>query len=383
MRKALKFVCALLSLLIALLVVSCIRTFLLTVSRSAAPTPCHRNESQGYITSEDAWPRFKKALQFRTVSNAPHVYNRKDLQEFVTFLLQSYPQVFQSPHVRRDIINEYSLLISVSGKNRSLTPYLLAAHLDVVPVVQEEWTHDGFGAEEEDDGSMVYARGAIDDKSNVIAQLEALSFLISKGIQPQRGFFLAFGHDEEVGGHDGAARIAEELWKRGIHDLDFVLDEGLTVLKDLFQGLPNNIAGIGVTEKGSLHLNLSVHSEGGHSSMPPKQTSIGILSAALAKLEANQHDIIFDEMTHNFVESISLDMPFPLNVVTSNLWLFKPLVARALAKGVSESMVRTTTAVTMFQGGLKPNVIPPTAWAVINHRIHPKQTIAEVSETLK
>ena len=28
--------------------------------------------------------------------------------------------------------------------------------------------------------------------------MEALQFMLSRGIQPERGFFVAFGHDEEV-----------------------------------------------------------------------------------------------------------------------------------------------------------------------------------------
>ena len=60
--------------------------------------------------------------------------------------------------------------MTVNGRNKSLTPYLLAAHLDVVPVVQEEWTYPGFGATESENGDMVYGRGAIDTKATVIVR---------------------------------------------------------------------------------------------------------------------------------------------------------------------------------------------------------------------
>ena len=41
----------------------------------------------------------------------------------------------------------------------------------------------------------------LDDKCLTILQgiLEALNYRISQGIQPERGFYVAFGHDEEVG----------------------------------------------------------------------------------------------------------------------------------------------------------------------------------------
>lgn len=40
---------------------------------------------------------------------------------------------------------------------------------------------------------------------------------------------------------------------------------------------------IGVAEKGYIMAQLSVHTSAGHSSMPPQETSIGIMSKAVAK----------------------------------------------------------------------------------------------------
>ena len=288
--------------------------------------------------------------------------------------------MFQFSFVSYDIINELSLLITVKGKNESLTPYLLTAHLDVVPVIQEEWIYPGFGATEADDDSMVYARGAMDDKGNLIAIMGALRFMLNKNIQPQRGFFIGFGHDEEVSGKNGAQQIANELKRRGVNKLDFLVDEGTPVMQNLFPGINKPIAGISVSEKGYMLLNLSVHTEGGHSSVPPKQSSIGILSEAVRKLESNPHPIIFDELSQNFINSLSLEMAFPFNVLTSNMWLTKPLVPRYVFKGIAKALLQTTTAVTMIQGGIKENVIPPSAWVLVNHRIHPKQTINEIIE---
>nr|XP_026691312.1 N-fatty-acyl-amino acid synthase/hydrolase PM20D1-like [Ciona intestinalis] len=112
--------------------------------------------------------------------------------------------------------------------------------------------------------------------------------------------------------------------------------------------------------------------------MPPAQSSIGILATAISRLESNPHPLIFDELTEDFVEKIALDLPFPLNVICSNIWIFKPLIKWVLSKGMTKSMIQTTTAVTMIHGGLKSNVIPPSAWAIVNHRIHPSQTIQQI-----
>jgi carboxypeptidase PM20D1 len=72
-------------------------------------------------------------------------------------------------------------------------------------------------------------------------------------------------------------------------------------------------------------------------------------------------------------------MPFGQRVVLSNLWLTSRLVLRDGAERPEMSaMVRTTIAPTIVQGGVKDNVLPSTARAVINFRILPGESIASV-----
>lgn len=66
-------------------------------------------------------------------------------------------------------------------------------------------------------------------------------------------------------------------------------------------------------------------------------------------------------------------------MVLRNLWLFRPIVSRLMERNpITNALVRTTTALTMFNAGIKVNVIPPLAQATINFRIHPSQTVHEV-----
>ena len=63
--------------------------------------------------------------------------------------------------------------------------------------------------------------------------------------------YLAFGHDEEVGGDLGAGAIARLLASRGV-TLDFVVDEGGPILLDGLPSLlrtPIQIALVGTAEK--------------------------------------------------------------------------------------------------------------------------------------
>lgn len=70
---------------------------------------------------------------------------------------------------------------------------------------------------------------------------------------------------------------------------------------------------------------------------------------------------------------------FPFKVLYGNIWLFKHLLSYAIALDpMGNGLVRTTTAVTMINGGQKENVIPSEASAFVNHRIHPLDTIEDV-----
>lgn len=79
------------------------------------------------------------------------------------------------------------------------------------------------------------------------------------------------------------------------------------------------------------------------------------------------------------LEHLAPEMSLPLRIVMSNLWLFKPIVSWVMSqKPSTNALIRTVTAVTMFNGGVKTNVLPSDATAYVNHRIHPAQTVQEV-----
>jgi acetylornithine deacetylase/succinyl-diaminopimelate desuccinylase-like protein len=63
-------------------------------------------------------------------------------------------------------------------------------------------------------GPSVWGRGAIDNKHNVVMQLQAVEEALASGtLRPQRTVYLAYGHDEEIGGKQAkqASKQANEL----------------------------------------------------------------------------------------------------------------------------------------------------------------------------
>jgi carboxypeptidase PM20D1 len=136
---------------------------------------------------------------------------------------------------------------------------------------------------------------------------------------------------------------------------------------------------VGTAEKGYLSVELVARSEGGHSSMPPDQTAIGKLSAAIARLEENPMPARIDGATRRSFDYLAPEMPFGPRLVLSNLWLFGPVAESQFAGSpAGNSRLRTTTAATIFQAGVKENVLPQSARAVVNFRILTGDSIASV-----
>jgi carboxypeptidase PM20D1 len=197
--------------------------------------------------------------------------------------------------------------------------------------------------------------------------------MLAQGITPARTIYFAFGHDEEQGGIDGAMEIAKLLEARGV-EAEFLIDEGGLVTEGVVPGIDGPMAIIAPAEKGIVTLQLKAIGAGGHSSMPPNQTSIGVLAAGIAALEANQFDTDFSH-TQSFLEAVADEMPFTNRLIMKNLWLFKPLVMASLSKDKQGlAGMRTTTAATMIAGGIKANVLPIDATAKVNFRILPGET---------
>jgi carboxypeptidase PM20D1 len=189
-------------------------------------------------------------------------------------------------------------------------------HLDVVPIVpgtEAQWSHPPFAGDIAD--GHVWGRGTLDDKSSVIAVLEAVEKLAGEGYRPRRTIYLAFGHDEEVGGPEGAAKVVEALAARGVTHFAFVADEGGAVGQGLVPGIDKPTALIGVAEKGYLNLRLTVAGEGGHSSTPPAETNVGILSRAVARLEATPFPARLEGAARDMFDYLGPEMSFGPNYV--------------------------------------------------------------------
>jgi len=324
-----------------------------------------------------------RAIQFKTISNADT--SRVDWAEFrgfIEFIEKTYPLVDSFLH--KELINEYSLLYRWDGKNSDLKPVILTAHYDVVPVEKEsleKWTEDPFGGRI--DESFIWGRGTMDDKLSVIGIIEAIEKLLFEGYIPERTIYLAFGHDEEISGFNGGLQIAIYLDQNNIKP-EFILDEGLIIVRRQVPGVKKDVAMVGLSEKGFMSVELSVDMTAGHASMPPDKTAIGLMSEAIVKLRNNQPKARVSEPIKRFFDYIGPEMSFAYKTVFANTWLFKGIILNIYnSKPASNALVTTTTAPTIFKSGFQDNVLPANAKATFNFRILPGTSSEELLKHIK
>jgi carboxypeptidase PM20D1 len=318
--------------------------------------------------------RLAEAIKIPTISYQE--LDRVQYQEFARFndlLRRSFPRAFSVLEVEQ--INEHSLLLFWRSTDPELAPVLFTAHTDVVPIepgTEGDWTHPPFAGVIAD--GKIYGRGALDDKEGVMSWMEAVEILLESGLKPERTLVFAFGHDEEIGGREGAKKIAERLNELNMH-FAWMIDEGGLIITDGPMVSDRPLAMINIAEKGYVTLRLVARGEGGHSSRPPRVSTIGRLSRALYRIENNPFPTRLSAPVVAMFESLAPHMDQPEKFIFSNLWLTGSLVAGQMAEDpTTNPLVRTTTALTMFNAGVKENVVPQMAEARVNFRLLPGDT---------
>ena len=329
------------------------------------------------IDQHESAKRLGGALAIRTISQTDEPVAAAAFNAMHQYLENNYPLIHVN--LEHEIVNKYSLLYTWKGRNSELEPILLMAHMDVVPLgngSEQQWVHQPFAGDVSD--GYIWGRGALDMKQSLMGIMEAVEYLLQQNFKPERTVYLAFGHDEEIGGHQGAAKIAELLESRNIR-LDFTLDEGSAIVQGILPGITTAVALVGMAEKGAVTLKLTASGPGGHGSMPPSNSAIAQLARAVDRLEKNQMPAEIRYPVSAMFEYLAAEMPLSQRVVIANRWLFEPLLITKLeANRATNAAIRTTTAFTVMEAGTAYNVFPTTASALGNFRILPGDSIEMV-----
>jgi carboxypeptidase PM20D1 len=321
------------------------------------------------------------AVRFQTVSHQEITDN--DLTQWSAlqdWLQVTYPAA--NAAMSREIVAERSLLYRWQGSDSSLQPIILMAHQDVVPVTpgtEKDWQYAPFGGEIAQ--NAIWGRGSVDDKAMLIGLMESIDALAKTGFKPKRTIYIVSGHDEEAGG-TGAKAVADLLAQRGVKAL-FTVDEGSAVVLD--EPLTGGAAAlVGVAEKGYGTLKLTAKAEGGHSSMPPKETGVINLAKALVAINDNAFPLEVKGPGAAMLATLAASKGGTTKMAMANLWAFGSMItSRAGAKPSGAAMLHTTIAPTMLEGSPKENVLPQSASALINYRIAPWNTSDDVMKRAK
>ncbi len=336
-------------------------------------------EGERGVNTARAVKSLSDAVQVRTVSFSDRaLMDHGEFERFHALLERMYPLIHERLHktaLGHNLLYLWKGAETIGGR-MGRKPVALMSHMDVVPADEEGWEYPPFSGAVADE--YVWGRGSIDMKFGLITILEAIEELLEEGFVPSRDIYMISTCDEEAGDKGGISEIADLLGSAGVR-LDWVLDEGGVVGEGIMEGLDRPLAVVGVAEKGYLDLELSVETEGGHSSAPGRATSIGVLSKAIARVEARQMPSRIASPVREFFQQVSPHFGPVKRFAFRNLALSAPLIKRAmLSSPETAAMIRTTTAPTMISGGVKPNVLAARASAVINFRLLPGDTAQDV-----
>ena len=322
--------------------------------------------------------RLAGAIRIPTISPAePKDFRGQPFLDLHTYLRETYPLVHERLEV--ETVSEFSLLYTWRGSKPELEGAVFMSHLDVVPVepgTEEAWTHPPFSGALSD--GFVWGRGALDVKCGVIVWLEAVERLLREGLQPERTIYLSFGHDEEIGGTNGAARLAETLESRGAR-IALLFDEGGGIVSDNTMLPGQTTAMVFVAEKTYLTLRLTARGRGGHSSMPPRSTSVAKLSRAIHRMNENPMPARLTPAMRAMLKAAAPYQKGLRGFALRNLWLTERAVVQSMMEDdLQRVMVQTSMAPTLIRGGVKDNVVPTTAEAFVNFRLLPGDTTDDV-----
>ena len=321
------------------------------------------------------------AAQIKTISHQDPAEN--DIAEWDrlhAWLAATYPATHRA--MTRTILPNRTLIYHWPGSDASLAPIIVMAHQDVVPVTEgteKDWKYPPFAGTIAE--KSVWGRGTVDDKGSLIGLFEAIEALAAQGFQPKRGIYLVSGHDEEAGG-SGAVAAAAKLKAEGVRAL-YTLDEGSVVLRDT-PVIDGPAILIGVAEKGYATLKVTANAPGGHSSMPPTETGVTTLARAVLAITEKPFPIEMRGPGAAMIEALAAHKGGTTELAVANQWLLGSVLKKQLAASPSSAAAfHTTIAPTMLQGSPKENVLPQSATALINYRIAPWNSSADVMARAK
>ncbi len=258
---------------------------------------------------------------------------------------------------------------------------LLTAHMDVVPAERSKWRRDPFSGEIFE--GCIWGRGAVDMKSLLAFALTIVCDLKRRGANLRRDIVLLAVADEEVGSEKGSRWLVA-------HEPELIKGEwslgevgGFTLHMGGKRVYPVQCA-----ERGIAWLRMIAEGQPGHGSMPHDDNAVIKLSRAVSRFHAQSLPIHVTPPARAFLNSVAsflggtwgrilraLQVPFLSDFLLRQT---PPEKRRGL-----NPLLRNTVSPTVLEAGSKENVIPSHATAVLDGRLLPGYTTADLIQELR
>ncbi|MBI1352585.1 MAG: M20/M25/M40 family metallo-hydrolase [Actinomycetales bacterium] len=265
--------------------------------------------------------------------------------------------------------------VRIPGSDPDAAALLLHGHIDVVPAMAADWSHDPFGGEE--DAGFIWGRGAVDMKDMDAMILALVRDWARSGVRPRRDIEVLFLPDEESGSIHGSHWLVDhrpDIFTGVSEAIGEVGGFSITVRDDL------RLYPIQTAEKGIRWIRLRARDRAGHGSMIHRDNAVTALCEAAAKVGRYQWPVRRTKTVDRFLDELSdaygLDLGAgELDIVLKRLGTLGFLVGATM---------QNTANPTMLSAGYKHNVIPGEATASIDGRVLPgyehefEETIREI-----
>ncbi|MFV0464572.1 MAG: M20/M25/M40 family metallo-hydrolase [Lachnospiraceae bacterium] len=337
-----------------------------------------KSEQRIAVRQEKILSDFIAMIQCRTISNRETALeDRAEFEKFESLLLERFPLI--NLRCTKEKIGRTGIVYRLSG-NSPDHPSVCMAHYDVVPVEEDMWEKPPFDGIVDQD--VIWGRGTLDTKGTLCGIMEALEQLLEEGYIPKNDLYLSFSGEEEIDG-ESCSEIVSWLQNKGVRPA-IVLDEGGAVVDHVFPGVSQSCALVGIGEKGSVNINFSMESQGGHASTPPIHSLLGQLSESVTRLEGHPFKRQLTKPVLEMFDTLGRHSTFLYRIIFANLWCFAPVLDIICKKqgGELNAMLRTTVAVTRMEGSKAYNVLPSRAFFGINMRLMGTDTIESSMEYL-
>ncbi len=322
--------------------------------------------------SEQALEILKRSIGFKTAAGEGQV---PAYAEYLSGVLQAGG--FEASDIRITPHGETATLVArYRGRDSDAKPIVIAAHMDVVPALREDWERDPYVAVVED--GFVFGRGSADNKLGLTSMVAALLWLKRESFKPRRDIVLALTGDEETS-QDTTAVLAEEL-----KNAEMLLnsDAGGAYLGD--DGKPLVYA-LQAAEKTYMDFEVTFSNPGGHSSRPGADNAIYNLARAITRIAAFRFPAQSSELTKAYFRATGAVTAGPTGEAMlrfaenpSDREAYELLASHPEYVG----QLGTTCVATMAKAGHAQNALPQSATVNINCRVFPGESVESVQSAL-